>query len=105
MLKRKEVWEKTPELAVVLAVSDYIPKVFCKGLYEFSSPMNSGQDSYLISLKEGVPPTFHESMFRYEPPSLMSFGDPISVLSEINFSPNSKYVSKLARSSLAKRKK
>jgi hypothetical protein len=102
-INNKKVWDKTPELALILSVIKYMPNVYCKGSYELVSPINSSQDSHFISYKSGIPPNFHKSMFRYDPPFFVSFGDPLRVLSESAFSPNSKYVSKIAKSSIESR--
>lgn len=103
ILEKGKVWGRTCDLAVAINIIKNISSILCRGDYQLSSPIDSGSDSYFVSYKDGYLPNFHKSMFKYGPPINLSFGDPISCLSELNFSPNSSYVAKIARSSIEKR--
>ena len=103
MLANNSVWKRTSDLAVSINALLNASSILCKGDCNIFSPMNSDFDSSFISYKDGYPPNFHKSMFSFKPPFGLSFGDPIKVLSGINYSPNSSYISNVARRSVARR--
>lgn len=103
LLENDTVWKRTSDLAVAINALINSSSIFCKGDCNIISPMDSEFDSFLISYKDGYPPNFHKSMFSFKPPLGLSFGDPIEVLSGMNYSPNSSYISSIARRSFARR--
>ena len=100
LVETRKVWEKTHELSLVLNLATLGAKAY--GSHSMCSPMSAGGKTNFISYNYGHPPIFHNSMFKFE--SNISFGDPISILSEIKYSPNSKYISTIARRLIERRK-
>jgi len=101
-VNNKKVWSRTCDLALVLTIIKNQPHILCRGDYGISGPIDSGTDSFFVSYEHGYLPNFHKSMFTFEPPINLSFGNPIETMSKLEFSPNSSYVAKLARRLLEK---
>lgn len=101
IVEGRKVWEKTYELALFLTLAR--SNASMKGDHSIVSSMALGDKTSFISYKYGQPPTFHKSMFKFEPSSGLSFGDPIEILSKVSSSPNAHYVSSIARRSIEKR--
>jgi hypothetical protein len=105
LLNQKNIWSRTVELSLAMNLSNNITNISCRGDYKIVAPVMFSSESYFISYKDGILPSFHKSMFKYNPPNYVSFGDPIKILSENTFSPNAKYISNLAKKSISSRKK
>jgi hypothetical protein len=103
MLATDKVWKRTADLALAINALINSSSILCRGDCNVISPINSEFESFFVSYKDGYLPNFHRAMFSYQPPFALSFGDPIEVLSEINYSPNSSYVSNIARRAFERR--
>lgn len=104
MLNGNKVWNRTCDLALTLNVISNVSKIYCRGDYQIIGPIDSDANASFVTYKNGYLPNFHKSMFKFEPPADLSLGDPIKVLSDLSFSPNSIYVSKIARKTIEQRK-
>lgn len=103
LLNGKEIWEETAKVALAITVLQNLGKIGCIVDYNFLLPPESFTDSFFITYKNGIKPSFHKSMFLYAPPGYISFDDPIKVMSKLEATPANRYFSELARSCLAKR--
>lgn len=99
----KEIWNQTTKLAWILNLLDFVPKINLSVDYHMTENMLGGGDIHFVDYDHGLPPVFNKSQFSYAPPACFSFGDPIRVLSEHAPSPNSHYMSELAKINLQSR--
>lgn len=96
LMTQGKIWEKTIQLAISLTLSDLVDNVFSRGDYSLVSPILGGTDTAFISYENGLLPDFHKSMFAYATKNLVSFGNPLQILSQNFSTPNAHYVSVIA---------
>lgn len=95
-----KIWEHTHRLAWAINLSDYLGQLSLRGDYNFTSTMLDGGDSPFIDYSHGMPPVFNKVMFQYKPPVYSSLGDPFKILAENSPTPNSFFISELAKANL-----
>jgi hypothetical protein len=95
ILKNKEVWSETPKVALCLSLFQNKNNMVTHGQY-LTVPANSDGTGNFISYKSGVGRNFYKSMFSYNPPMFMSFGNPFESLANAHQSENVFYISNLA---------
>lgn len=104
IVNNKKIWEYTDRLAWAITLSNYSDKIILKGDYHFTSNMLEEGRTPFIDYEHGMPPVFNKRMFVYAPPNYVSFGDPFRILAENAPTPNSHFLSQLARNNLMARK-
>jgi len=93
-IKKQNIWAHMDKLALTEIFSEFILKIRIR-IETLSETMLEGGNSYFIDYEYGMPPVFNKSMFAYEPPGYISYGDPFETLGRNFPTPNSLYISEL----------
>lgn len=94
-----DIWKGTFKFALIASLIKINP-VRITRIKGLEVPAFSFLESNFITYREGMPPDFHKSMFKYDF-NYFSMGNPLEILSNIYNCPNAKYISDLAKNILA----
>lgn len=98
-----KIWESTDKVAWAIILTDLNEQIVLKEDYSLSSNMLAfDENAAFVDYEYGMPPIFHKSMFQYKPPQYMSCGNPFQILADNAPTPNSFFISELARKILKK---
>jgi hypothetical protein len=71
--------------------------------YNLAKSMLEYYETSFIHYEHGMPPVFNKSMFRYDPPDYISFGDPYEAILENPSTPSAYLMSELVKNIIEKK--
>lgn len=103
----KEIWRHTDRVAWVINILEMMGRCMIEGRYDFEmTMMDHGMKSNFINYERGAPPYFSKTTYQFLPPAMLSFGDPLDALANLNDQVGTssvQYISELAKNCLAAR--
>ncbi len=96
----REPWEDTVRAAWSVCLAEVASRsaALIRGDYEIAATMNDNRPLPIIDYEHGLPPQFNRRMFLFSGPGVMSFGDPLEVVSGCISTKNAHFMSDLAKS-------
>jgi hypothetical protein len=99
LLKSNYVHALTDKLAWAITISEYTNKLKVQEK-ELAAFLHTNEENVFLDYHHGIPPFFHKSMYKFDPPRYFSFGDPYQTLMNCQMSMNTKTLAALAEKSL-----
>jgi hypothetical protein len=103
LIYNQKIWDKTDRLALSINVFDFMNKGVIKEDYNLAKSMLEYNETSFIHYEHGMPPVFNKSMFRYDPPDYISFGDPYEAILENPSTPSAYLMSELVKNIIEKK--
>lgn len=96
LLKSNCVNEFTDKLAWAITISEFSTKIKVEEK-ELAAFLHTNDDNVFLDYTHGIPPFFHKSMYKFEPPRYFAFGEPFETLVNYQISSNVKLLADIAQ--------
>lgn len=91
--------EFTDKLSWAITIAEYSNKLKIEQK-DMATFLHLNDENTFLDYNHGIPPDFHKSMFKFEPPRYFAFGEPYQTLTDHQITRNTKLLADLAQKNL-----